>query len=110
MTLKVDEIMQLMAKFKELGLTSFEIESEGIKMGNVPLEKPQAETLKAKSQPIPEDIQATDIVTPMGVFDELDDDEVLYWSTPYFDEMQANKEKMRSAKATEMPNPKRTQE
>lgn len=37
--------------------------------------------------------KAEDIVKPLSVLDQMSDDEILYWSTPYYDELQAKKER-----------------
>ena len=54
--------------------------------------------VEAKSQPIPADVKPEDIMAPMSVFDEPDEEELLYWSTPYWDELQAKKEAMKAAR------------
>ena len=98
MTLTVEEICRLMEKFKELGLTSFEIESEGIKMGNQPAGSALSAPLVKVAPPIPDDIKPEDIENPMSVFDEPDEDELLYWSTPYYDDLQAKKQAIAAAR------------
>lgn len=35
-----------------------------------------------------------DLVAPMSVFEEPTDEEILYYATPYYDELQANKAEM----------------
>lgn len=48
--------------------------------------------LKPKSTtPVPE-LRPQDIVVPSSPFDDLSDEEILYYATPYFDELQARKE------------------
>lgn len=33
-----------------------------------------------------------DIVSPLSVLDEMSEDEILFWSSPYYDELQAKKQ------------------
>ena len=107
MALSADEIMAVMTKFKELGLTSFK--AEGIEIGNTPAPSPvQVGPIKPKlTQEQIEAIDVKDIVQPLSVFDELDEEDIQYWATPYFDELQEKKAKMKAARDTEIPNPKR---
>lgn len=37
------------------------------------------------------EMKAEDIVKSMSAFDEIGDDEIMYWSTPYYDQIQARK-------------------
>lgn len=95
MALTALEIIQVMEKAKELGVSTLKVEGVEIALGqvntgNIPTAKP--------SQPIPEELKPEDIMAPMSVFDELDEEELLYWSTPYYDEIQAKKQAMREAK------------
>lgn len=86
-----------MSKFKELGLTTFK--AEGIEMTNVIMPdhaKPQPAAIPLNRE-VP-DLKAEEIVAPMSLMDELDEDDVLYWSTPFYDEIQARKEAMKQAK------------
>lgn len=39
------------------------------------------------------DVKSEEIVTPVSPFDDLTDEEIIYFSTPYYDELQAKKEK-----------------
>lgn len=39
-----------------------------------------------------EDLKPEEIIKPLSTFEELSDDEILYYSTPYYDELQAKKE------------------
>lgn len=47
-----------------------------------------------KSEPVP-DMKADQIVSPLSVLDQFTDEEILYYATPYFDELQARKEAQR---------------
>jgi len=82
MSLSTDEILRLMDRAKELGLKQFEV--EGLKFsfdeGKVGQNPPT----------IPVDI--SEVYKELPVLDQLTEDEILYWSTPYFGELQAIKE------------------
>lgn len=88
-----------MSKFKELGLTSFK--AEGIEMTNdVKVTQPSDVVMtKPKLEPNTDELKAEDIVQPMSVLEELDEDDILYWATPYYDDIQARKQAMQEAKA-----------
>jgi hypothetical protein len=43
------------------------------------------------------DLKPEELISPLSVFEEYTDEEILYWATPYFDELQAKKEAMREA-------------
>lgn len=60
---------------RENGLRAIEV--DGIKMEVPPVEEPQPEG---------------DIKQPTTPFDNLSDQEILFWSTNYFDELSAEKE------------------
>jgi len=90
-----DELMKLMEKFKDLGLASFEV--DGIKM-TASIDNKPAKIKIAETQ----ELEAKDIVSPISVFDELDEEDILYWSTPYWDVLQEKKEAMRKAKENEI--------
>ncbi len=44
-----------------------------------------------QTPPALQELKPEEIVSPLSVLDEYSDDEILYWSTPYFDELQAKK-------------------
>jgi hypothetical protein len=97
MALSASEIIQVMEKFKELGLTSFK--AEGIEMTNaVQATAPSAQLQKPKAEPIPEDIKPEQIINPLSVFDEMDEEMMTYYATPYYDELLAKREAMKAAK------------
>lgn len=53
---------------------------------------------ESKPQTPPESIPeltAEQIIVPVSPFDGLDDDDLLYWATPYYDELQAKKAKLK---------------
>jgi uncharacterized HAD superfamily protein len=70
------EIMQTLIKAKELGITQSDVDAykEKIKQSYVP------------------EMKAEEIVKPISVLDDLSDEELLYWSTPYYDDLQAKKQ------------------
>lgn len=83
-----EEIDQIISHAKELGLLAVEI--EGIKF-----------ILPLKDVPkmsVVEDLKAEDIVKPLSPLDEYSDEEILYWSSGYFDELQAKKEAQKNKK------------
>lgn len=43
------------------------------------------------------DLKPEQIIAPLSVFEEMTDDEILYWSTPYYDELMAQKELQKQA-------------
>lgn len=65
---------------REMGLGSIEV--DGIKM-EIP--------------PLPEPVPVGDIKQPTTPFDNLSDDEILFWSTPHYDELLAAKEERMKA-------------
>lgn len=71
------EAAQVLIKMKELGIT----------MGDVTSFKDHIE-----SKPEIPEMKPEDIVKPISVLDEIDEDDVKYWATPYYDELQAQKE------------------
>lgn len=75
--------MDLINKAKELGLSS-------IKFGDTELHFNQSETKSVQNVTVP-DLEAKDILAPPSPFDDLTDQDILYWSTPYFEELQAEK-------------------
>lgn len=40
------------------------------------------------------ELKAEEIINPMSILDDLSEDEILYYSTPYYDELQAKKERI----------------
>lgn len=91
MALSAEEIIQVMRTAKELGLTSFK--SADIEFTSQAASAPIVEAPKV-SKDVPE-LKPEDIVNPMSVLDDLDEDEIKYWATPYYDEIQAKKEMQR---------------
>ncbi len=52
---------------------------------------PQEQKTVPVETPAQQDLKAEEIVKPLSALDEYSEDEILYWSTPYFDELQAKK-------------------
>ena len=76
------EIKEIILEARELGLEFVEI--DGVKYG---LGKMQ---IAAKT--FVEEMKAEEIVKPLSVLDEYSEEEIKYWATSYFDELQAKKE------------------
>ena len=67
------------------------IEVEGIKIF-----VPQ----QSMTNEVPE-ISAEDLMKPIGPFDDLSEEEILFYATPYYDELQANKEMQKQRRESE---------
>jgi hypothetical protein len=89
MTLK-----ERIAEAREAGVTAITIDGVTYAIGLV------AET-KA-TLPVPE-LKPEQIVVPLSVLDDLTEEEILYWSTPYYEEIQEQKA-AQAAKAKEELN------
>lgn len=76
--INTERIKQLLEFARENGVS--EIECDGVKFKVGP--KPEA---------IPFD-DGRDIVQPKTPFDDLNDEDVLFWSTPTYDELQTKKQ------------------
>jgi hypothetical protein len=107
MSLSAIEILQVMEKAKELGVTNIEVEgfkaSFGPTISQVKETVPQlsAASPQLVASPVVPELDAEDIMKPMSVFDEMTDEEILFYSTPYYDELLAKKELMQQAKDLE---------
>lgn len=80
-----EDLIKVMEKAKELGFTEIKVDGVDLKIG------PQI----TKSH-LP-DLTAEELVKPPSVLDDLSDEEILYFATPYFDELQAKKAKHQEA-------------
>lgn len=63
--------------------------------------------LNAEHYPNPDlkfvpDQEASELLKPMSVLDEYSDEDVLYWATPYYDEMIAKREAHKKALESEI--------
>lgn len=58
---------------------------------------------REKQNEVPE-MKAEDIIKPLSPLDDIDEDEILYWSTPYYDELQARKHRQQESIKQEVRN------
>lgn len=84
------EIMQILIKAKELGITDDDV----MKMRGAAVSR---ETF------VP-DLKPEEIVKPLSAFDDLSDEEILYYATPYYDEIQGKKEAQKQKLSEETNN------
>ena len=75
------EAIKLLIKMKELGITD-----------------EQVKLIKEKNAPVVQETQDADKLLSQLFPNDYTDDEIMYWSTPYYDELQAQKE-LRKQKA-----------
>jgi hypothetical protein len=75
-----EEIAAIIQQSRELGVTSVVIDDVRYDIGSVIVAKGEVQEMKAE-----------DIIAPMSVFEELTDEDVLYWSSGYYDELQSKK-------------------
>ena len=64
---------------------------DGRKIINEHGHPPARDRVEQKPTVVPE-LEGKDIVAPLSVMDEPSDDEILYYSTPYYDVLQAKKD------------------
>lgn len=79
-----EKIREAIAFAQKMNLRSIEV--DGIKF-DVP--SPVAETI--------EGLDDEELAKALDIFDDMSDDEILYWATPYYDELQAEKELKKQA-------------
>lgn len=82
------ELLDFIKEAKELGLKSIEI--DGVKIEFI--ENPQKVIKQDNIDPNIE-LKPEDIVVPMSKYDQLTDEEILFWSTGYGVELQEEKER-----------------
>lgn len=80
--------MNLIKQAKDLGLAS-------IKIGDVEIVFSKDRT-EQKTHAVP-DLEAKDILVPPSPFDDITEEEILYFATPFYDELQAIKNKKQEA-------------
>ena len=85
-----EELKAIIETAKEMGMPKVEVDG-------VTYTLPE---LKAVTQNVPE-MSAEDIINPMSVLDEMDEEEIKYWSSNYYDELMAQKERQRNLTAEE---------
>lgn len=74
MSLSGDEILKIMEKAKDLGFNSIKV--EGLELqSNEKVKTPQPEV-------------SDDIIKKLSTLEDMTDDEILYWSTPHYDELE----------------------
>lgn len=73
------EVIKLIIKMKELGITKEEFKEF----------KESLEVNKVDKQ-----VEAVEVIPIISPFDNLSDDEILYWATPYGIELESKKEHM----------------
>jgi hypothetical protein len=83
-----NEILELIKEAKELGLKS-------IKIGDISVEFNSVEetTKKAIENNLSGELEAKDLVAPPNKYDELTDEEILFWSSDYGYELEAARKK-----------------
>jgi hypothetical protein len=82
MALTADEIIKIIKESKQMGFNHVRV--EGVEL----ISGPEKEVVD--HGPVP-DMKAEDIINPLSVFEEPDEKEVLYWSSPYYDELMSQK-------------------
>jgi hypothetical protein len=82
---QVVKIIELAQKFQveEISLDTLKVK---FKRDAQPLK-----TIKTESAIVP-DVKPDELVKPLSVLDQMTSDEILYYATPYYDELQAQKE------------------
>lgn len=90
MSLSASEIIQVMEKAKELGVTQLEVEGVKITIGVGAIAPGTViSTSPPNREPVPE-MKAEEIVAPTSQWTEAQENELeLYWATPYYDELLA---------------------
>jgi hypothetical protein len=83
MSLTAQEIMAVMEKAKELGTQSLEV--EGVKISFEKGFRPKADL------PMTTEVPLNEVFKGSSVWDEMSDEELLYYATPYYDELQEKK-------------------
>lgn len=95
------EVASIMERARALGVTELEWNGMKIKFsykkhGSQPkspapnLEQHLNEIPKPESSFVPE-TKPEELVKPLSVLDQMSDEEILYYATPYYDELQAQK-------------------
>lgn len=87
--------MALLKQAKEMGLTS-------VKIGDVEFQLGQAK--EAKAAPDAQELKAEQLVNPPNILDQLSDEELLYYATSYFNELQEKKRLAQEAAKQEAMN------
>lgn len=109
MTLSKDDIIEIMTKARELGVHHFKgggfeasfsfqtgpnlavssyIQTNDNEYGNIPIHPSQAVSVFPSTV---KDEKFEDLIKPVSPFDELTEDEILYWGTAHGDELIAKR-------------------
>lgn len=83
--MSLEDLIKLMEKAAETGVT--ELES-----GDVKLKLKHKDPIKTEPKKEVQDLTAEQLVKPASVLDEMSPEEILFYATPYYDELQAQKE------------------
>jgi hypothetical protein len=86
-----DELKDRIEQARAMGITEITIEDITYKIGLPPLQH----------LPISSEISAEELIKPLSSLDELTEEEVMYYSCPYFDELQARKKALQDKQAEE---------
>jgi len=78
-----EQRLELINEARELGLKAITIEGVVYDLS--------VDKVVDKPRLVP-DVEAKEILSPMSILDEYTEEEILYWSTPEFDEIQRRKE------------------
>lgn len=74
MSLSGEEIIKIMERAKELGFNTIKV--EGLELNG----------LNKAVRPTQE--VSDDVIKKLSTLDDMSDDEILYWSTPFYDELE----------------------
>lgn len=85
------ERIELIEEAKAMGLKSITIEGIVYEFGE-----------PVKGGGYVADTKAEDLIKPLSVFEEMTDEEILYWSTPYGLELEAKRKRMEERKREEL--------
>jgi hypothetical protein len=78
----IDEIKAYIQLCREQGLTKMEVDGVMFHIA------PQTQITHRPN----EELKGEDLISPLSAFDEPDEDEVLYYSSPYYEEIQYQRE------------------
>jgi hypothetical protein len=92
-----EESLKLIEKAKELGVSELTTEGFTVKFKD----NSQKLSPELPKKPVIPDKLAEELIKPISVLDSLTEEEMLYYATPYFDEMMAKKEAMAKKAAGE---------
>lgn len=94
--LTLDEVETLIQKAQILGVSSFEFKGLKVRFKTDPVRSPERKAaFQAQSQAptqAPTDLKSEELIKPLSILDEMSEEEILFYATPYYDELQAKKE------------------